>query len=53
MVQNKIWLGLNNDDTNNWHAMRSIKEWWIDGVPKHGQSKKAMTSLTMLVSWEI
>jgi hypothetical protein len=31
-------------------AMHSVKEWWIDGIHKRGHSRKAMTSLAMLVS---
>jgi hypothetical protein len=53
MVQNKTWFGLNDVDTNTWHTICSVKEWWIDGVHKHGQLKKAMVSLAMLISWEI
>jgi hypothetical protein len=49
----KNWLGLSDVDTSGWHAMRSVKEWWIEGVQKHEQSKKAMASLAMLISWEI
>jgi hypothetical protein len=52
MVQTKTWLELIDVDTNTWHAMRSVKEWSIDGVHKHGQSKKAMASLAVLISWK-
>jgi predicted negative regulator of RcsB-dependent stress response len=33
--------------------MRNVKEWWNEAIHKQGQSKKAMASLAMLVSWEI
>jgi hypothetical protein len=33
--------------------MRSLKEWWNEAIHKKGQSKKAMSSLAMLVSWEV
>jgi hypothetical protein len=33
--------------------MQSLKEWWNEAIHKQGQSKKAMSSLAMLVSWEV
>jgi hypothetical protein len=33
--------------------MRNVKQWWIEVIHKNGQSRKAMASLAVLVSWEI
>jgi hypothetical protein len=33
--------------------MRSVKEGWMEAIHKQGQSKKAMASLVMLISWEV
>jgi hypothetical protein len=33
--------------------MRSVKEWWNEAIHKQGQSRMAMASLAMLVSWEV
>jgi hypothetical protein len=33
--------------------MRSVKEWWQEAIHKQCQSRKAMASLAMLVSWEV
>jgi hypothetical protein len=49
----KQWLGLHDVDPSSWHAFRNIKEWWMEAIHKQWQSKKVMTSLGMLVSWEI
>jgi hypothetical protein len=45
--------GLHDVDPSSWYAFRNVKEWWMDAIHKQGQSKKVMTSLGMLVSWEI
>jgi hypothetical protein len=31
----------------------NVKDWWTEVIHKQEQSKKAMASLGMLVSWEI
>ena len=49
----KTWLALNDLDTSVWHGFRSVKEWWFEVTSKRGDSRKAMASLIMLVSWEI
>lgn len=49
----KNWLGLQDVNPATWHTMRNVKEWWNEAIHKQGQSKKAMASLAMLVSWEI
>jgi hypothetical protein len=46
----KDWLGLHDVDPSSWHTRRSIKEWWMEAIHKHGQSKKVMGSLVMLIS---
>lgn len=54
-VWNKIkdWLGLQDIDTANWHNYRSVKEWWKEVIHKRGTQRKAISSMAMLVSWEI
>jgi hypothetical protein len=49
----KNWLGLQDVDPTNWHAMQNLNEWWNEAIHNQGPSKKAMVSLAMLVSWEI
>jgi hypothetical protein len=49
----KNWLGLQDVDPTNWHAMRNLKERWNEAIHNQGQSKMAMTLLEMLVSWTI
>jgi hypothetical protein len=39
--------------TQDWHAIESIKDWWAQVIHKKGDTRKAMASFTMLVSWEI
>uniref|UniRef100_A0ACD5YJN0 Uncharacterized protein n=1 Tax=Avena sativa TaxID=4498 RepID=A0ACD5YJN0_AVESA len=54
-VWNKLkdWLGLQDINTANWHHYRSVKEWWKEVIHKRGAQRKAMSSMAMLVSWEI
>jgi hypothetical protein len=33
--------------------MCNVKEWWSEAVHKHAQSRKAMTTLAMLISSEV
>jgi hypothetical protein len=49
----KEWLGLVDVHPERWHEAPTVHEWWRCFVQKDGQSKKAMSSLAMLVSWEI
>jgi hypothetical protein len=49
----KNWLGIDDIETTTWHAFYSVKRWWIEVIHKRGQSRKALASLAMLVSWEI
>jgi hypothetical protein len=49
----KLWLGLQHIDTTTWHQYRSVKEWWKEVIHRRGPQRKALSSLAMLVSWEI
>jgi hypothetical protein len=49
----KIWLAMHDIDPTSWSNMRSVKHWWMYAVHKQGQTRKAMASIAMLVSWEI
>lgn len=39
-------------DLNRWHAMETVKEWWTE-IHKRGPSRKALSSLAILVAWEV
>jgi hypothetical protein len=49
----KLWLGFQHIDTITWHQYRSVKEWWKEVIHRRGPQRKALSSLVMLVSWEI
>uniref|UniRef100_A0ACD6AK31 Uncharacterized protein n=1 Tax=Avena sativa TaxID=4498 RepID=A0ACD6AK31_AVESA len=49
----KLWLGLHQIDTALWQQFHSVKEWWKKAIHKKGPHRKALASLTMLVSWEL
>jgi hypothetical protein len=49
----KAWLGLNAIDPLEWDSWGSVKDWWVHVIHKRGANRKALTSLAMLVSWEI
>ena len=49
----KEWLGLQDVEPRDWHVMRNVKEWWIEVIHKHGESRKALATLAILVSWEV
>jgi hypothetical protein len=49
----KDWLSLYDVNPRDWKNMNNVEDWWMQGVHKMGQSRKAMVSLAMLVSWEI
>ena len=46
-------LGLHHMDTSMWHVESSVKEWWTNRTGAGVPNRKAMASLTMLVSWTI
>jgi hypothetical protein len=49
----KQWLRLHDIDPSTWHARQNVKEWWTKAIHKQGPSKKAISLLVMLISWEI
>jgi hypothetical protein len=49
----KNWLGIDDLDPTTWHDFHSVKRWWAEVIHKRGQSRKALASLAMLVSWKI
>jgi hypothetical protein len=49
----KSWLGISSIKTNEWTSNRSIEEWWSGMACKASPNRKAMATLTMLVSWTI
>ena len=46
-------LGLHHMDTSMWHLESLVKEWWTNRTGAGVPNRKAMASLTMLVSWTI
>jgi predicted negative regulator of RcsB-dependent stress response len=40
-------------DTQDWHAIESVKDWWDQVIHKRGETRKALTSFAMLISWKI
>jgi hypothetical protein len=49
----KDWLGLVDVEPDRWTEAATVYEWWACFVQKDGQSRRAMSSLAMLVSWEV
>jgi tRNA-dihydrouridine synthase len=49
----KSWLGLHDVDPSAWHSRRNVKYRWTEEIHKHRQGRKAVASLSMLVSWQI
>jgi hypothetical protein len=49
----KDWLGLVDVEPDRWIEAATVHEWWTCFVQKDGQSRRAMSSLAMLVSWEV
>ena len=46
-------LGLVHMDTTTWHLAGSMKEWWEKRTNLQNPNRRAMSSLTMLVSWSV
>jgi hypothetical protein len=46
----KVWLGINELHTKLWVDL-SFLDWW--NTMSSGQDRKAMATLTMLITWEI
>uniref|UniRef100_A0A8R7R329 Reverse transcriptase zinc-binding domain-containing protein n=1 Tax=Triticum urartu TaxID=4572 RepID=A0A8R7R329_TRIUA len=47
------WLGLQDVIPTEWSTATSVKDWWLQIAQSRAPSRSAMTSLLMLVSWEI
>ena len=45
--------GLPHLDTSTWHLEDSVQKWWSDRIGAGVPNRKAMASLTMLVSWTV
>jgi hypothetical protein len=46
----KAWLDLHDVEPRQWQVMSTVKEWWLKGVHRRGQSRREMASFAMLVS---
>ncbi|KAF7035065.1 hypothetical protein CFC21_045995 [Triticum aestivum] len=51
MIQS--WLGLVGLDPDSWSALVSIKEWWSSLCLPAGRRRRALSSLLLLVVWEL
>lgn len=49
----RCWLDTPELDTADWAGISSVHEWWTRAVLGHGHRGKAVSSLIMLVSWEV
>ena len=49
----KEWLGLFNLDMSVWSGYDSVKAWWCSITRVQGRRRKGLSSLLLLVSWEI
>ena len=49
----KSWLGLVDVNPTAWVTVHSVKAWWNLIDSNASQSRRAMMSLIMLISWEI
>ena len=49
----KDWLGLPFVRTHEWTPELSLKSWWTKMSSKTTPNRKAMASLTMLISWTV
>ena len=47
------WLGLPDVKPRDWSTMGSVDEWWIGVSQVRGHSRKVMSSMLMLISWEL
>jgi hypothetical protein len=48
----KDWLGMEAIDTRHWEGL-GISEWWSMMSGAHMPNRKAMATLTLLISWEV
>lgn len=49
----KAWIGLDDIRTSEWTNMGTMEEWWNNIALKRSPNRKEMTSLMMLISWEV
>uniref|UniRef100_A0A453SEU3 Uncharacterized protein n=1 Tax=Aegilops tauschii subsp. strangulata TaxID=200361 RepID=A0A453SEU3_AEGTS len=49
----KTWLALVDVQPADWVAVGSVKDWWQLNACSFSQSRRALISLMMLISWEI
>nr|XP_020200448.1 uncharacterized protein LOC109786280 [Aegilops tauschii subsp. strangulata] len=49
----KGWLQLGHLDTSTWHLFQSTNDWWVSQSDNNIPNRKAMASLTRLISWTI
>jgi hypothetical protein len=49
----KGWIGISSIHTHEWATTASIDMWWLNMSTKASPNRKALASITMLVSWTI
>ena len=49
----KVWLGLHDIYPQNWAMVDTVKSWWSATASNTTQSRRPLTCLMLLVSWEI
>jgi hypothetical protein len=49
----KVWLGTDSFDTNGWTDDIALQSWWENMSSTNVPNRKALASLTILVSWTI
>jgi hypothetical protein len=41
----KDWLGLHDFPPSDWHAIPTVKDWWVNVIHRRSQSRKALEYL--------
>ena len=49
----RCWLDTPELDTADWVGISSVHEWWTRTILGRGHRRKTISSLVMLVSWEV
>jgi hypothetical protein len=49
----RSWIGISSIHTDEWATFTTIEEWWLSMACKASTNRKALASITMLVSWTI
>jgi hypothetical protein len=49
----RSWIGISSIHTHAWATFNTIEEWWLSMACKASSNRKALASITMLVSWTI